>query len=120
MKSCSGKTPIDVRDSALIAILRGGGIRRGEAVNLDLRDFNPSTGALFIREGKGKKDRTVYLPEPACSIVDEWLKLRGDASGPLLYPIRKGGEIQRRRMTEDGVLKIVQRRAFLAGVKSFS
>ena len=120
MKSCSGKTPIDVRDSALIAILRGGGIRRGEAVNLDLRDFNPSTRALEIREGKGKKDRTVYLPEPACSRVSEWLELRGDASGPLLYPIRKGGEIQRRRMTEDGVLKIVQRRAKLAGVESFS
>ncbi|MGL5059184.1 MAG: tyrosine-type recombinase/integrase, partial [Microcoleus sp.] len=37
-----------------------------------------------------------------------------------LYPIRKGGEIQHRRMTEDGVLKIVQRRAKLAGVESFS
>lgn len=120
MQSCSGKTPIDVRDKALIAILRGGGIRRGEAVNLLRRDFNLSTGALFVREGKGKKDRTVYLPESACVLVSEWLELRGEATGPLLYPIRKGGEIQRRRMTEDGVLKIVQRRAFLAGVESFS
>lgn len=120
MESCSGNTPIDVRDKALIAILRGGGIRRGEAVNLLRRDFNPSTRALFVREGKGKKDRTVYLPESACVLVSEWLELRGEAPGPLLYPIRKGGEIQRRRMTEDGVLKIVQRRAFLAGVESFS
>ncbi|MCC3415144.1 MULTISPECIES: tyrosine-type recombinase/integrase [unclassified Microcoleus] len=120
MQSCSGKTPIDVRDKALIAILRGGGIRRGEAVNLLKRDFNLSTGALFIREGKGKKDRTVYLPKSACVLVSEWLELRGETPGPLLYPIRKGGEIQRRRMTEDGVLKIVQRRAKLAGVESFS
>jgi integrase/recombinase XerD len=120
MQSCSGKTPIDVRDKALIAILRGGGIRRGEAVNLLKRDFNLSTGALLVREGKGKKDRTVYLPESACVLVSEWLELRGEAPGPLLYPIRKGGEIQRRRMTEDGVLKIVQRRAKLAGVESFS
>lgn len=120
MESCSGKTPIDVRDKALIAILRGGGIRRGEAVNLLRRDFNPSTRALFVREGKGKKDRTVYLPESACVLVSEWLELRGEAPGPLLYPIRKGGEIQHRRMTEDGVLKIVQRRAKLAGVESFS
>jgi integrase/recombinase XerD len=120
MQSCSGKTPIDIRDMALIAILRGGGIRRGEAVNLLRRDFNLSTRVLFIREGKGKKDRTVYLPESACVLVSEWLELRGEAPGPLLYPIRKGGEIQRRRMTEDGVLKIVQRRAKLAGVESFS
>ena len=120
MKSCSGNSSADVRDAALIAILRGSGIRRAEAVNLDSADFNLSTGALEIREGKGKKDRTVYLPEPAIALVEKWLKLRGEAPGPLLFPIRKGGEIQFRRMTDDGVLKILQRRAFLAGVDSFS
>src|SRR4028119_1445510 len=46
MKSCSGKTPIDVRDMALIAILRGGGIRRAEVVNLDSAASNPSTAAF--------------------------------------------------------------------------
>ena len=54
------------------------------------------------------------------ALVEQWLKLRGEAPGPLLFPIRKGGEIQFRRMTDDGVLKILQRRAFLAGVDSFS
>jgi integrase len=120
MKSCSGNSSVDVRDTALIAILRGGGIRRAEAVNLDFADFNLSTGALEIREGKGKKDRTVYLPESAIALVEKWLNLRGEEPGPLLFPIRKGGEIQFRRMTDDGVLKILQRRAFLAGVDSFS
>jgi site-specific recombinase XerD len=120
MKSCSGNSSADVRDAALIAILRGSGIRRAEAVNLDSADFNLSTGALEIREGKGKKDRTVYLPEPAIALVEKWLNLRGEEPGPLLFPIRKGGEIQFRRMTDDGVLKILQRRAFLAGVDSFS
>jgi integrase len=120
MKSCSGNGSADVRDAALIAILRGSGIRRAEAVNLDSADFNLSTGALEIREGKGKKDRTVYLPEPAIALVEKWLNLRGEEPGPLLFPIRKGGEIQFRRMTDDGVLKILQRRALLAGVDSFS
>src|SRR4028118_805735 len=120
MKSCSGNSSADVRDAALIAILRGSGIRRAEAVNLDLADFNLSTGALEIREGKGKKDRTVYLPGSAIALVEKWLNLRGEEPDPLLFPIRKGGEIQFRRMTDDGVLKILQRRAFLAGVDSFS
>jgi len=120
MKSCSGNSSVDVRDTALIAILRGGGIRRAEAVNLEKADFNLSTGALEIREGKGKKDRTVYLPGPASALVEKWLNLRGEEPGPLLFPIRKGGGIQFRRMTDDGVLKILQRRAFLAGVDSFS
>jgi integrase/recombinase XerD len=120
MKSCSGNSSADVRDAALIAILRGSGIRRAEAVNLEKADFNLSTGALEIREGKGKKDRTVYLPESAITLVEKWLNLRGEEPGPLLFPIRKGGEIQFRRMTDDGVLKILQRRAQLAGVDSFS
>jgi integrase len=120
MKSCSGNSSADVRDAALIAILRGRGIRRAEAVNLEKADFNLSTGALEIREGKGKKDRTVYLPEPAHALVEKWLSLRGEEPGPLLFPIRKGGKIQFRRMTDDRVLKILQRRAFLAGVDSFS
>jgi len=100
--------------------LRGGGIRRAQAVNLDSADFNLSTGALEIREGKGKKERTVYLPGPAHALVEKWLNKRGEEPGPLLFAIRKGGEIQFRRMTDDGVLKILQRRAFLAGVDSFS
>lgn len=120
VKSCSGESAVDVRDAALIAILRGGGIRRAEAVGLNLEDFNRHTGALEIREGKGKKNRVVYLPEAAVALVEKWLKLRGEAPGPLLYPIRKGGGIQFRRMTPDGVLKAVQRRAARAGVKSFS
>jgi len=120
MKSCWGNSSVDVTDTALIAILPGGGIRRAEAVNLEKVDFNLSTGALEIREGKGKKDRTVYLLRPAHALVKKWLNLRGEEPGPLLFPIRKGGEIQFRRMTHDGVLKILQRRAFLAGVDSFS
>ena len=91
MQSCSGKTPIDVRDSALIAILRGGGIRRGEAVNLLKRDFNLSTGALFVREGKGKKDRTVYLPESACVLVSRVAGVEGRGDWAFVVPDSEGG-----------------------------
>src|SRR4028119_374192 len=58
-------TPSGVRDAALIAILRGSGVRRRELVNLDLKDFNPATGALEVKDGKGGKDRTVYLSSQA-------------------------------------------------------
>jgi integrase len=111
---------IALRDLALIAILRGGGIRRTEVVALQLRDFQRSTGALEIRDGKGNQDRMVYLPEGASARVEEWLEVRGEEPGSLLCPVRKGGKVQLRQMHSDAVLKIVRRRAQQAGIESFS
>lgn len=112
--------PIDIRDLALIAILRGGGIRRTEAVNLELVDFNPNTGALEIREGKRKSYRTVYLPSVAIELVSKWLSIRGSEPGALLCPVKKGGKVELRHLSADAVLKIVRRRSKQAGVDEFS
>ncbi len=118
--ACSSSHPIDIRDAALIAILRGGGLRRAEAVKLEMKDFNPSSGALEIRQGKGGKSRTVYLPEDAIALVEDWLDVRGFEPGSLLCPVRKGGQLELRAMHPDAVLKILRRRAKQAGVASFS
>lgn len=111
---------IDIRDAALIAILRGGGIRRNEAVSLELYDLNPNTAALEIRKGKRKTYRTVYLPSAALSIVMQWLELRGRKPGALLCPVRKGGSVELRHMSADAVLKILRRRGVQANVEEFS
>lgn len=109
-----------VRDAALIAILRGTGLRRAEIVKLKLNDFDVTTGAIDVRKGKGGKDRTVYLPTSAIPYVVKWLKVRGQTPSALLCPIRKGGKIQYRQMSSQSVLLIVQKRAKGAGVKTFS
>lgn len=109
-----------VRDAALIAILRGTGLRRAEMVKLKLNDFNIETGAVEVHKGKGGKDRIVYLPQAAIPYVVKWLRVRGQARGALLCPIRKGGEIQFRHLSSQSVLLIVQKRASQAGVETFS
>lgn len=120
MRVCQeDETSQGVRDAALIAILRGAGLRRSESVNLDLQDFNHN-GALQIREGKGGKDRTVYLPTGAVAVVEDWLSFRGTEAGPLLCPIRKGGAVELRRMTPQAVLLILRKRAEEAKIESFS
>nr|WP_324293460.1 site-specific integrase [Moorena producens] len=129
IKVCASDTTNQgARDTALIGILRGAGLRRAEVVKLEVRDFDGSTGALEVRQGKGGKDRTVYLPENAiakrrlCRIafVNDWLNTRGSQPGALLCPILKGGQIQNRNMTPQAVLLILQKRAKQAGVESFS
>ena len=62
----------------------------------------------------------VYLPGEAISLINRWLKLRGRKSGPLLCSVNRGGNVQQRRLSTDGVLKIVRARAKKAGIESFS
>ena len=112
-------TPKGVRDAAMISILMAG-LRRSEVVNLDISDFDPKTGGLTIRRGKGMKDRMTYLPTGATAAVLDWLELRGDEPGPLLYPVDKAGRITSRRLTDQAVMFVLQKRAAESSVAAFS
>ncbi|MDZ7970491.1 MAG: tyrosine-type recombinase/integrase [Nostoc sp. DedSLP03] len=121
MQTCfDDPTPTGYRDAAIFAILRGSGVRRSEAVNLDLSDFEENTGAIQVRAGKGGKDRTVYLPESGLTVVSDWLLLRGYEAGPLLCHVNRGSRIVRRRLTSQAVLFILQKRGAQAFVANFS
>ncbi len=113
---------LNKRDAALLAILYGGGLRRSEAVALNIEDWNPTEGALRIRRGKGNKARSVPLPDSALPAIETWISVRGEGSPgePLLFPVNKGGKIIRRRMTDQAVMKALRTRARRAGVASFS
>jgi site-specific recombinase XerD len=118
--TCAGDpSPAGARDAALFAILYAG-LRRSEAVALDLADYDPEAGALTVRAGKGHKDRTTYTDDGGREALADWLAIRGQEPGPLLYPIRKGGRLQRRRMSGDAVLEILSRRAERACVAACS
>lgn len=108
------------RDAALMAIVRGAGLRREEAVNVELRDLNLHTGALKVRSGKGGKNRTVYLPDKLLSLVDDWLSIRGNQKGAILTHIRKGGRVVVRSLTPRSVWYLLEKRAQEAGVDNFS
>jgi site-specific recombinase XerD len=114
------KSPTGPRDAALIAVLYGSGLRRSEAVALDVASYNREEGSLTVRAGKGNKDRMCYTASGQSKLIDAWLKLRGEQAGPLFCAIAKGGKIKERRLTDRAVLYIVQRRAKQAGVEHFS
>ncbi len=122
IESClSKRTPLDLRDAAIIAILRIGGIRRQELAQLTLFDLDIG-GGLNIRHGKGGKPRIVYLTAEALQIVEDWLVVRGREPGALICPVNKGGRVELRHFASDGdgIYKLVQERAIKAGVKRFS
>lgn len=108
-----------VRDGAIIALLYSCGLRRGELVGLDVADYDADVGELRVR-GKGNKERLAHVVNGAADALADWLALRGDRSGPLFLPVRRGGHIKRGRMTTQAVYHLLQKRAGQAGVKHLS
>ena len=49
------------RDTALLSLLYGCGLRLGEAIRLDVGDVNLRTGFLYVRRSKNGQSRTVPL-----------------------------------------------------------
>jgi len=68
------------RDRALLELLYGTGIRRGECVRLDVTDVDLQQGRLLIRNTKGKRDRVVPLAGRAAATLDLYLREPGSGA----------------------------------------
>lgn len=66
-----------VRDRALLEVLYSTGIRRGELIALMVSDVNLQNRVVFVREGKGGKDRL--------SIRQPWAELILSGKKPIEY-----------------------------------
>ena len=100
------------RDRALFDLLYGTGLRVGEGVGLDVRDFDPVRDELRVR-GKGNKERVVPLPSQSRASLMIYLERRqgpGVLAEPLFLNARGG------RLSERGVRQLLQRRLREAGI----
>ncbi len=111
-------SPAGARDAAIVAVLLASGLRRAELAALELADWEPASGALVVREGKGRKGRRAYAAA-AAGRLSAWLEVRGDRPGPLVVPIGRWGELKWRHLSGSGIWWILRRRAREAGVEPF-
>ena len=66
-------TPLGLRDRAILEVFYSTGLRRMECANLELFDVDRVRGTIFIRQGKGKKDRFIPIGERALKWLDKYL-----------------------------------------------
>ena len=119
------------RDTAILELLYGCGIRNAELTGLNLEDIHWANEAILIR-GKGQKQRYVPLGDAAAEAIRAYLAERaarlaalGDAKGyatPALFLnlqlrglSKPGGEA---RLTTRSVARIVKRIAILRGLSA--
>ena len=64
-------------DRAAFYLLWQGGLRLGEVEEVRLEDLDLPGCKLMVRQGKGRKDRTVYLTDTVVQAVQDYLAVRG-------------------------------------------
>lgn len=108
--------PIAMRDATLIALVYGAGLRRHEAVALEVKSYKRKSQSVRAI-GKGNKERTNALNDRVIDILECWLDERGREPGPLFVRIRKGGKISNEPISTQTVYDIVVRRYKEAGLE---
>jgi len=110
------------RDAATVALLVGAGLRRQEASDATVDDWDSGHGHIRVI-GKYDKQRQVALASKAGRYVDDWLRVREMATGrpadptaPLILGVRPGGHLTVAPISGHGINDLLGRRAAQAGL----
>jgi site-specific recombinase XerD len=124
------KTLFGIRDTAILSMLFGGGLRRREMATFQLEDYDEEGGEVKVAKGKGNKERTTYAGRDTRDAMDDYLKVRGRDAGPMFLPIRSGrarkdgtkptARFEMRQMNDQAIWDIIQKRVAQAGIDSLS
>ncbi|MDR7535925.1 MAG: phage integrase N-terminal SAM-like domain-containing protein [Armatimonadota bacterium] len=61
------------RNRALVPVLADGGLRASELPHLPVEDWRPADRGLFVRAGKGHKDRVTFIGPTTTRALKAWL-----------------------------------------------
>jgi site-specific recombinase XerD len=103
-----------VRTRALLLTLADSGLRASEVLHLLVEDWRPADRSLFVRAGKGRKDRVAFIGPTTTRALKAWLA-RHPAPSPesFLFTDRQGRPLKRRHLVQ--VLHRLSRKAGLLG-----
>jgi integrase/recombinase XerD len=72
------------RNHMLLKIFLDGGLRLSEATSLRWKDLDLMSGQLKVVQGKGSKDRLLWLPEEALELLQNWKQRQTEKAGKKL------------------------------------
>ncbi len=100
-------TPIAARDEAIIRLLWGLGLRRGEVARLELRHVDLRAKKLTIL-GKGRHEpERLDLTPKQLEALKRWLDHRGTKPGALFWNFSRSGAAK--QLTDQGIWRITRR-----------
>jgi integrase/recombinase XerD len=117
LETPSVKSPLGLRDRALLELLYAAGLRASEILTLRIEQLDLESGSARVI-GKGNKERLVLLGKAAEEAIRRYL----DTARPKLVRSKSGGEVflgnHGRRLTTSHLWGIVKKAAKTAGLDS--
>ena len=106
--------PTGERNRLMLSLMLNTGLRLSETTGLEWRDLDLNTGKLFVRQGKGAKDRTLWISEEDIALLRAWRQRQADeidAGCPHVFSTLGG-----KRVSNRYVQQMVQRYSEKAGI----
>ena len=112
----------ELRDHAMLAVLIGCGLRRGELLALQLAAVQQREEHWVIADlaGKGGHIRTVPIPSWAKTAADAWTAAAGIWDGTVFRAINKVGQVWGQGMTAKVLWDVVRTAAARAGIEKLA
>jgi len=101
-----------IRNHAMIATLCDTGLRLGELIGLDVGDVDLRTLSIRVRNGKGNKERRVYMGRTLARSLRRWMEVHPFHAGSEACFCTRDG----RRLDKRNVARIIERAAARAGL----
>ncbi len=76
IRAASNRSSSGIRLRAIIGVMYATGLRLAETLDLYPRDIDTQAGTVRVREGKGRKSRTVGINPEGAALVDRWMDRR--------------------------------------------
>ena len=97
--------PLGLRDRAILEVLYSTGVRRAECSRLRVDELDLTRLTVFVREGKGRRDRVVPLGARAARWVDRYLwksrpRFAARAADEWLWLTKRGRRLSGKRLGE--------------------
>ena len=104
------------RDQAIFRIMLRCGLRVDEVANLYISDLDLKRNRIFVRNGKGRKERVVYVSRDAYEAIENYLKVRPSFKAKKLFLVEKGLYLGK-PISVRGVQKRIEYYSRITGIK---
>lgn len=114
LKEFNHRYPTSYRNYVMVKLMLKSGLRVSECLNLEIDHIDWMCGKLLVKQGKGKKDRILWLTEDILDHLRRWKELSKDFdrkshTNNLLFTTLKGTPIITSYMRN--MLKRISKRA---------